>query len=379
MAFLNRTPSGEGSSAPPASPEPPARAGSSAASGAPPASSPSPLTPSSIVGRLRRNAFLPIWPATALLFAVSPLLASGSLSGSAILGMLPFAAVLALAAVGQTLVVQQRGLDLAVPGTMSLAAVIVTAHAAGNDDRLVPALGLVLLASMTAGLVSGVAVTWFGITPLVATLGVNALLLGMIQQITGGLSTKTAPANLSTFTLDKTAGVPNTVILVGAIVLAVTFLIRKTTIGRRFVAVGANAPAARAAGIPVRSYQLATYVVASVCYGAAGVLLAGFLQTSSISVGADYLLPTVAAVVLGGTSLLGGSGSVVATAIGALFLTQLQQVVLGTGAASSVQFIVQGVVIALAVALRQVPARLRAWKGGRRARWPTTAGEPARG
>jgi ribose transport system permease protein len=115
----------------------------------------------------------------------------------------------------------------------------------------------------------------------------------------------------------------------------------------------------------VRSYQLGTYVVASICYGAAGVLLAGFLQNSSISAGGDYLLPTVAAVVLGGTSLLGGSGSVVATAIGALFLTQLQQVVLGMGAASSVQLIVQGGVIALAVGLREVPSRWRTWfRGG---------------
>jgi ribose transport system permease protein len=326
---------------------------------------------SSFIRSLRDNRFFPIWPAAALLFALSPLLASGSLSSSAILGMLPFAAVLALASVGQTLVIQQRGLDLAVPGTMSLAAVIVTAHAAGNDSRLLPALGLVLLACIATGLVSGVAVTYFGITPLVATLGVNALLLGTIQQITGGLSTKTAPANLSGFTLDKTAGIPNTVLLVGAVVLVVTFLIRKTTFGRRFVAVGASAQAARAAGIPVRRYQLGTYVVASICYGAAGVLLAGFLQNSSIAAGGDYLLPTVAAVVLGGTSLLGGNGSVVATAIGALFLTQLQQVVLGMGAASSVQLIVQGAVIALAVGLREAPSRWRTWFRGGTTNGPT--------
>ncbi|HWI21291.1 MAG TPA: ABC transporter permease [Baekduia sp.] len=337
------------------------------------AAGPSPLgRRSSVVGSLRDKPFFPIWPATALLFGLSPLLAAGSLSSSAILGMLPFAAVLALASVGQTLVVQQRGLDLAVPGTMSLAAVIVTAHAAGHDSRLLPALCLVLLACAATGLVSGVAVTYFGITPLVATLGVNALLLGTIQQITGGLSTKTAPANLSGFTLDKTAGIPNTVLLVGAVVLVVTFLIRKTTFGRRFVAVGASAQAARAAGIPVRSYQLGTYVVASICYGAAGVLLAGFLQNSSISAGGDYLLPTVAAVVLGGTSLLGGNGSVVATAVGALFLTQLQQVVLGMGAASSVQLIVQGAVIALAVGLREVPSRWRNWFPG-----GGTTGDPA--
>ena len=81
-------------------------------------------------------------------------------------------------------------------------------------------------------------------------------------------------------------------------------------------------------------YQVATYIVASLSYGAAGVLIAGFLGTPGIGAGNYYLLPTIAAVVLGGTSLAGGQGSVVATAVGALFLTQLEQVVLGMGAPS---------------------------------------------
>jgi ribose transport system permease protein len=96
-------------------------------------------------------------------------------------------------------------------------------------------------------------------------------------------------------------------------------------------------------------------VLASLSYGAAGILVAGFLGTPGIDAGDDYLLPTIAAVVLGGTALAGGAGSVAATAIGAVFLTQLEQVVLGMGAPNSVQLIIQGSIIAIGMALRQVP------------------------
>jgi ribose transport system permease protein len=137
----------------------------------------------------------------------------------------------------------------------------------------------------------------------------------------------------------------------------VAAIIRSTVVGRRFVAVGASPAAAHAAGVRVKAYEVATYVFASISYGAAGILVAGFLGTPGIGAGNDYLLPTIAAVVLGGTSLVGGVGSVVATGVGALFLTQLQQVVLGMGAAPSVKFIIQGSIIALGMAVGAVPWR----------------------
>ena len=103
------------------------------------------------------------------------------------------------------------------------------------------------------------------------------------------------------------------------------------------------------------TYQIATYVFAGAIYAVAGVLLAGYLGIPSLLVGNTYLLPTITVVVLGGTSLLGGAGSVAATAVGAIFLTQLQQVTIGMGARTSAQFIIQAVIIALGMALRLVP------------------------
>jgi ribose transport system permease protein len=322
--------------------------------------------------------FSAIWFATALLFAVSPLLASGSVSRSALLSAAPFAAILAIAAIGQTLIVQQRGLDLSVPGVITLTTILVTKVCDGHDGRLFGALGLVALAAVAAGLISGIAITVFGITPLVATLGVNALLQGVVFQYTSGSSTAAAPPGLARFALEKTVGIPNTMLIAIVLALLAALVIRTTIAGRRFVATGASPPAARAAGIRIRRYELATYVLAALFYAAAGVLVAGFLGTPGIGAGDDYLLPTIAAVVLGGTSLAGGVGSVVATVGGAIFLTQLQQVILGMGAPSSVQFVIQGSIIALGMGLRNVPwTRVRAGLSTSSRRAPSDLREPA--
>ena len=314
---------------------------------------------SELRSRLHLPQFSAIWIATALLFVISPFLASGSLGRSALLSMLPFAAILAIASIGQTLVIQQRGLDLSVPGMITLTTIIVTQYPHGDSARLPAAFGLVVLACIASGVVSGIAITRLGVTPLVATLGVNALLTGVVLQITSGASTSSSTQGLANFALDKTAGIPNTVIIAVIAVAVCTVILRAAVLGRRFVAVGANPAAGRVAGIRVKTYELSTYVLAALTYGVAGVLVAGYLGTPGLDAGDNYLLPTIAAVVLGGTSLAGGVGSVAATAVGALFLTQLQQVVSGMGAPDSAQLVIQGAIIALGMAIRYLPTMRR--------------------
>jgi ribose transport system permease protein len=299
-----------------------------------------------------------VWAMTAALFVVSPLISPGVLSRSSIDSLLPFAAILAIAAVGQTLVVQQGGIDLSVPGVMSLSAVIVTNYASGEDDKLLPAVVIAVVAAAAAGLASGLLVTYVGVSPLVATLGVNSLLLGMVQHISDGSPTEAAP-RLDSFVTGKALGIPVTVLIAVPVVLVVTVLVKRTTAGRHFEFVGANSSAARAAGLSVSRARLAAYVGAGLAYGIAGIVLAGFLRTPGIFVGNSYLLPVIAAVVLGGTSLAGGAGSVIATAGGALFLTQLNQVVLARGAETWVQYVMQGVIIAVGMSARAFAPRLR--------------------
>jgi ribose transport system permease protein len=292
---------------------------------------------------------------TILLFIASALIEPSSLKSGALKGMLPFAAVLAIIAIGQTLVVQQAGIDLSVPGTVSLIVVIMTHYPAGDSSKLPGAILISFGVAIAAGLLAGIVVSKVGITAIVTTLGMNALAFGLdIQVSNGGLTQATTP-DLQHFASGSLFGIQNSVLIAIAITAIVAVLVKLTVVGRRFEAVGANPAAARASGITPGRYQISAYVGANILYCCAAILLAGIIHSPSAFQGETYLLPSVAAVVLGGTSLLGGKGSVVATAIGALFLTQLDQFVLTTGINAAVQYLVQALALAAGVAIYIVP------------------------
>jgi ribose transport system permease protein len=301
------------------------------------------------------SPFAAIWVATALLFVVSPLVASSSLSHSALQGMLPFAGILAIAAIGQTLVIQQGGLDLSVPGIFSMGAVLVVTVPGGNEGLLIPTLLVVAAVGLGGGLLNGIAVTRFGITPLVATLGSNAVFIGVVIQATGGSIAFKATKNWQTFTADKVLGIPILAVIAVIATVIVALFIARTVWGRRFVLVGSSPLAARAAGLSVERYQLGAYAAAGLTYALAGALLSGYLLSPPLLPGNEYLLPTIAAVVLGGTALGGGRGSVIATAVGVLFLSQLEEVISALGAKTSVDYLIQGAIVALGMGLRNVP------------------------
>ena len=305
-----------------------------------------------------RNS-VPIWVATIALFVVSRVAEPQSLSHSSLQGMLPFAGILALVAVGQTLVIQQGGIDLSVPGVISLTVIICTVIPNGDSGKLGIAVVIAYGAALAAGLLSGFCVSVIGITSIVTTLGMNALLYGFDLKISGGTPTNTTAA-LNSFATGKVAGVPVAVVVAVVVTAIAALVIKRTVIGRRFEAAGASPAAARAAGIRVRAQQLGGYVAANLLYCTAGVLLAGIVTSPSAFQGDSYLLPSVAAVVLGGTSLLGGRGYVVATAVAALFLSQLDQVVLITGVSSAVQNLIEAAALAIGLASYGIPwARLR--------------------
>ena len=295
-----------------------------------------------------------IWIATIFLFAVSPLIAQGSITPDSILLMLPFAAVLAITAIGQTLVVQQRGIDLSVPGMVSLAAVICTRYPNLNEGLLVQGIIMAIAACVLAGFLGGICVTYLSITPIVTTLAVNAFLLGFVQWYSGG-SPSGACESINQWALRSFLGLPNTLITALIIMGVVWIVMKKSVIGRRFEAVGANPTAAYAAGIPVRRYVIGSYVMAGGFYAIAGILLAAFFKTPGVFIGNSYLLPTIAAVVLGGTPLTGGVGSVVASVVAALFLTQLGQIVLIIGAPTSIQLLIEAAAILIGMGLRSFP------------------------
>jgi len=270
--------------------------------------------------------------------------------------MLPIAAVLAVAGLGQLLVVQQGGIDLSVAGGMSLAIVTVTHIPDQDNGKLVPAVLLALLFATVGGVVNGLLIGGLGLNPIIATLGTNALFYGVDLQISGGRPRITTTA-LQHVAGGTVAGIPTSVFFaVGALVL-VTLLLRRTAAGRRFEFVGANPRAARAVGLRVTLHRTSAYVWAQLLYCLAGILVAGITAQPSAYGGDSFLLISVAVVVLGGTSLLGGRGFPLATVVAAVFLQQLVQFVLALGVSTAVQTIVQAGALAVGVSLYTVDWR----------------------
>jgi ribose transport system permease protein len=294
--------------------------------------------------------------ATVALFAASRLFAPTSLSRGVVLTMLPFAAALAIAGLGQTLVVMQGGIDLSIAGGLSLYVVILTHYPNGVNSRLVPAIGIAFLAAIAAGSLNGLLIGRMRLNPIVATLGTNALLYGAVFWYTGGIP-RTTTARLARVGSGLLLGIPTPVYVAVVATVVVTAVVKLTPAGRRFEGVGANGTAARTAGIRVKRHRTGAYVWAQILYCLAALLHAAIVNQPTSHEGDNYLLPSVAAVVLGGTSLLGGRGNLVATAVAALFLSQLDQFVLALGVTYATRQLVQAASLAVGVALYTIDWR----------------------
>jgi ribose transport system permease protein len=308
-----------------------------------------------------------IWIALVLLFVVAAFFVRTAVSSATLLGMLPWASITAIAATGETLVIQQRGLDFSVGGAMSLTIVIMVRYPSGANGRVGTAIVISLIAVLISGLVSGIAVVVFNMPSIVATLGVNAMLAGAAQGYSGG-SVAGAAAGLNSFMIGSTLSVPNPAWIALVVVFTVSLCVNRTTFGRRFVGVGANVSAIKASGVRLATIQIGSYMAAGLCYGIAGIIYTGFIDTPAVNGGDQYLLAAVAAVVMGGTALTGGRGSILATAAACVFLQELSEVVYALGAPAATQYLVEAGAIALAMVVRPVLERRShrsgGWRGG---------------
>ncbi len=294
------------------------------------------------------RSFVTVIASTLALVLVCLLFAPSSMSWGALSGSLPFAAVIAIVGLGQLLVVQQGGFDLSVAGAVSLAVVVSTHYPQQNNDLLLTAVLIAIGFALAAGLVNGILVSFFRLNAIIATIGVNALLYGCVFAVSGGVPSITT-SRLADIAGGETFGIPNSVYFALAALLVVSFILKKTVVGRRFEAIGANPLAARASGLRVQRHQLMAYVCAQLLYCMAGVLIAGITREPTAFQGDSLLLPSVAVVVLGGTSLLGGRGFPVSTVIAAFFLNQLSQFALAVGVPYSAQTIIQALALGFGI------------------------------
>jgi ribose transport system permease protein len=292
------------------------------------------------------SRYLPVYVAIVLLVLVAWIWAPSTLSGPALNSIAPFGTFLAITALGQMLVIMTGGIDLSVPGTFTLAAVVTVGLAQGADDRLWPAIGVALALAALVGLINGILIGGLGLNALIVTLAVGQIVTGIaIRYYTSEAIQTPVPAKLSAWTSARFLGVTRT-FWVGVVLTVVLIVIfRLTTPGRRFQVVGANPIASRIAGLRVNLNQMSAYVLASILYGVAGILLAAVLRTVSITIGAPYLLGPIAAVVIGGASLTGGLASPLSTWAAAFFLAGLNQMMRVMGLPTALQFVVFGIVI----------------------------------
>ena len=270
--------------------------------------------------------FAAIWIALAVIVLVGGVALPRSITVSSIQSILPFAAFLAIAAMGQAIVIMARGIDLSVPAIVTLTSTVLLGASGGTEGSVPFAVTVALVAAVAVGLVNGFFIAVLRLNALIVTLAVGAIVGGLTLAYRQTLQAEaTVPSILAEFGGGRFVGVSNSFWVALLVTALVSLILRKTLVGRNFQAVGANPDAARAAGIEIIRYQLLAYVSAALLYGIMGVLISGFIQNPTLEVGGPYLLAPIAAAVLGATSISGGIGSMVSVLGAALFLTQLGQ------------------------------------------------------
>ena len=292
------------------------------------------------------SRYMPVYIALLLLVIVASIWAPATLSGVALRAIAPYGAVLGITALGQMLVIMTGGIDLSVPGTMSLAAVIMVGVGDGSNEKIWVAIATALAAAAVVGLANGILIGGLKLNALIVTLAVGLIVIGVVNRYGSTFPVQSpVPTGLSDWTSTRILGVgPIFWIGVGLTIVLIVGL-RYTAVGRRFQAVGANPVASHVVGVRVNLNQILVYVVAAVFYAVAGVALAGLLRTPGVAVGTTYLLGPIAAVVIGGASLTGGLASPLSTFVAALFLTGLNQMLRTMGLPTALQFVVFGLVI----------------------------------
>ncbi|MBW8767016.1 MAG: ABC transporter permease [Geodermatophilales bacterium] len=272
-----------------------------------------------------------------------------------LLTILRLAAVIGVVSVGMTFVIIGGGIDLSVGAIVALASVWATTLATQQMAQNVHWIVMVvtaLLVGAGAGLVNGVVIAYGKLVAFIATLAMLAAARGLAEIISNRRTQIVQDRDFLAFFSGDVLGVPTLVIIFALVAAAGWVLLNRTTFGRRTFAVGGNAEAARLAGIRVQRHTVKLYVLSGITCGIAAVMLMARTTTGSSTHGTLYELDAIAAVVIGGTLLIGGRGTIVGTVLGVLIFTTLGNVFTLNNLSSSAQAVARGVIIVAAVLLQ---------------------------
>lgn len=261
-------------------------------------------------------------------------------------------AVIGMIAIFSTMLMISGGLDLSVGATTALVGVI--AASLQGTLGVWGAAGLGLLVGVLVGLINGLLVTRVGINPLITTLGMLSVVRGLAFVFSGGLSIAMLDKDFAQLGRGSILGLPIIVVVVVIMFVAAALVMRFTTYGRAMYAIGGNSRASHLAGLPVKRYQMTAYILSGLSAAIAGLFLTSRLGTAAPQASTGLELKVVAAIILGGTSLAGGKGSLFSTLLGVLILGTLDNAMTLLSISSYYQQIALGVILLLAVGLDQL-------------------------
>lgn len=256
----------------------------------------------------------------------------------------------ALLAIGMTFVILTAGIDLSVGSILAFSSAITAGLLVGHVNMLLASV-IGLIVGALAGLLNGLFVAYGRLAPFIVTLGTLTLFRGATEIYTGGVPIFNLPEAFSNFGAGSLIGIP-TPVLVTAVIFALGLMtLQRTTHGRRIYAIGGNERAAFLAGIPVKRYLVAVYVISGALAALAGLVLTSRLGSAEPTAGSGYELDAITAVVLGGTSLFGGEGTLWGTIIGALILGVISNGLNLLNVNSFYQDAIKGAIILFAIML----------------------------
>ncbi|MDB5524095.1 MAG: hypothetical protein JWM58_1858 [Rhizobium sp.] len=288
-----------------------------------------------------------VFAALVLLVIAASFLSDRFMTVPNLLNILRQVAIVGILAIGMTFVILTRGIDLSVGSLLGISVVLYAGLLEGHSMAVAIPLGLA--AAMVAGLINGIGVAWAGVPPFIMTLGMLSFARGLAFIYTGG--TPIPILNEAFYDLGNgyMFGVPIPSIILLAVLAVSAIILSLTAFGRSIYAIGSNEEAARLSGVPVNVYKIIVYVISGGVSGLAGLVYASQLSIGTPIAGQGYELDAIAAVVVGGTSLFGGRGTVAGTFVGTLIIGVLANTLNLTGVDPYVQQLFKGALIVVAV------------------------------
>ena len=287
-----------------------------------------------------------------LLLVLGSFYSSNFLSPQYLLQQLKVGAFLGIIATGMMLVILLGQIDLSVPWTVTLGAMMASAAAAHGAVGETLAIPVGIVCGLLIGIVNGVGVAYLRIPSMIITLAVNAVAQGLMVAYTGGFAPgDSASAAMRYLAAGTSLGVPNAAIMWLITGVLAVFLLNRTTFGRAIYGIGNKETAAYLSGVPTQRVVMIAFALSGALAAFGGVLLAGYAGKAAQSMGDAYLLPSIAAVVLGGTSILGGRGSYLGTIAGVILITLLQSILSVMQIAEFGRQIIYGVIIVVMLLL----------------------------